>query len=151
MNKIINGKRYDTNRARKVAEYSEGGVRDFHHFTETLYRKKTGEYFIYGEGGPASRYAERIEQNTWSGGEKIIPLSVESAKDWAEKYLSADEYEEIFGQVEEDDSRKIVTFSLPLSVIELIRDRATTKGITLSDYVAEAVQHDLQHDTQNTQ
>lgn len=140
MNKIINGKRYDTERAKQIAEHSEGYPRDFHHFTETLYRKKTGEYFIFGEGGPASRYAERIEQNTWSGGARIIPLSVESAKAWAEKYLDADEYESIFGAVdEEDDSKKIVTFSLPVSIIEEIRDKAAEQGITLSEYVANCV------------
>lgn len=32
---------------------------------------------------------------------KIIPLSIEEAKEWAEENLSGDEYEYIFGEVEE--------------------------------------------------
>src|SRR5690606_41772958 len=49
---------------------------DFRFWSEELYRKKTGEFFLYGEGGPASKYGRKIEQNTWSGGEQIIPLTL---------------------------------------------------------------------------
>lgn len=102
MKKIINGKKYDTETARAVADYANNGNwRDFTHFEETLYQKKTGEFFLYGEGGPMTRYAVAIEQNCMSGGRKIIPLTIKDAQKWAEAYLTADDYEEIFGEVEE--------------------------------------------------
>lgn len=48
-----------------------------------------------------SPYAEYVNENCWGSGEDIIPLSEEKAKEWAEKHLEVDEYEEIFGEVEE--------------------------------------------------
>ena len=102
MKKIINGKRYDTNTAKLVGETSYSNRRDFAYWSEELYQKRTGEFFLYCEGGPASKYSKATGQNQWSGSEKIIPLTISEAQEWAEKYLDADEYESIFGEVEED-------------------------------------------------
>ena len=56
MKKIINGKLYDTETAKLIGRSYHGeGPRDFRHYSEELYRKRTGEYFLYGEGGPMSR------------------------------------------------------------------------------------------------
>lgn len=102
MKKIINGKKYDTDTAKYLACGSGGGsASDFSHYAEELYIKKTGEYFLYGHGGPASKYAESCGQNSWCGGSDITPLTENSARVWAERYVSADTYEEIFGEVEE--------------------------------------------------
>jgi len=139
MKKIINGKRYDTDTAKELTYTSWSNRTNFGWWCETLYRKNTGEYFLHGEGGPASRYAETIGQNTWSGGEKIIPLSIEAAQKWAEEHLSADEYEKIFGAVEEDTAKRTVTFSLPETVIEQLKQSAQKSGMTMSDYVAQAI------------
>jgi len=81
-----------------------------------------GEYFLRGEGGPRSKYAEAVGPSEWCGGEKVIPLTLDSAQKWAEEYLDADEYEKIFGEiVEEETGKRTVTFSLPDGVIELIK------------------------------
>ena len=101
MNKIINGKKYSTDTAKCVACWENGyGHGDFQYAEEQLYRKKTGEFFLYGEGGPMSGYAESYGNETY-GSEKIIPLSDDEAREWAEDHLDGDEYEEIFGPVEE--------------------------------------------------
>lgn len=50
MKKIINGKKYDTESAQEICSRSSGHYGDFHRVAETLYRKKTGEFFLYGEG-----------------------------------------------------------------------------------------------------
>lgn len=56
--KIINGKRYNTKTAKKVACYSNGyPYTDFGYFCETLYRKKTGEFFLHEDGGAFTKYA----------------------------------------------------------------------------------------------
>jgi hypothetical protein len=101
MKKIINGKRYDTDTAKILgsAGYSHPG--DFSYWYEALYRKKTGEFFLHGVGGAMSRYARRIGLDEWTGGEEIRPLSPEEARKWIEKNLDVEEYEEIFGEVEE--------------------------------------------------
>lgn len=141
MKKIINGKRYDTDTAKKLASDWYSNRTDFHYWEETLYRKNTGEYFLHGEGGPASKYAQSVGQNSWSGGEKIIPLSVENARKWAEDHLDGDEYEKIFGVIEETSSEKrTVAFSLTEAVIEKIKNGAATEGISMSEYISRLVE-----------
>lgn len=139
MKKIINGKRYDTDTAKRVAIWEHSNRRDFNFVSEQLYRKTTGEYFLYGEGGAASKYAESLGQNTWGGGEKIIPLSFEAAQAWAEKHLDGEEYEAIFGAITEDASKKNVCLSLPVDKIEIAKRRASEAGMTISDYIASLI------------
>ena len=101
MKRIINGKKYDTDTAKILgsAGYSHPG--DFSFWAERLYRKRTGEFFLHGIGGPMSRYARRIGPDEWIGGEEIRPLSLEEAQKWAEENLEAEEFEKVFGEVEE--------------------------------------------------
>ena len=101
MKKIINGKKYDTETAKLIASAAHRDPSDFSFYEESLYRKQTGEYFLHGKGGPASKYSVSISQNSWSGGQQIVPLSLSEAKVWAEKEMSCDEYEAEFGPVEE--------------------------------------------------
>ena len=102
MKKIINGKKYNTETAKVVGSWSNNhSYSDFSYCEETLYEKRTGEFFLYGEGGPMSKYRSACWQNSWSGGVDIIPMTEIEARKWAEKHLNADEYEEIFGEVEE--------------------------------------------------
>lgn len=102
MKKIINGKMYNTETAKVLGTaYSNAAVNSFEYWEETLYKKKTGEYFLYGHGGAASQYARRVDANSWSDGDGFTPLTESGAKIWAEKYLDVDEYCEIFGEPEE--------------------------------------------------
>lgn len=99
--KIINGKMYNTETAKEIASYWNGcGGTDFGRVDETLYLKKTGEYFLYGKGGPYSKYRES-NMGYWTWGEEFIPMSEEKAKEWCMENLEADEYIAIWGEVEE--------------------------------------------------
>lgn len=136
MKKIINGRRYDTNTAKALADASANCPRnDFNFWEETLYRKNTGEYFIHGTGGPMTQYAESCGNNSWCGGEKIIPLTIEAAKKWAEKHLDGDEYEKIFGAIEEDTSKRTVTFSLTETAIAKIARLAAEQNCSKSEII----------------
>lgn len=140
MKKIINGKVYDTDTAKGVGEWSDGqSWRDFSHVEETLYRKKTGEFFLHGFGGPATRYAQATGSNSWTGGERIMPLTFQEARKWAEEHLDADEYEAIFGEVVEDESRVTVTYSISAATAETIRRRAAELGISASALIESLV------------
>lgn len=142
MKKVINQKRYDTDTAKCIGWDSWGTPGDFKHWSEKLYQKKTGEFFLYGEGGPASKYAEITGQSEWTGGEKLIPLKFEKAREWAEKHLGADEYEKIFRVIkdEEDDvEKKITTFSIPVSAAEKLKTMAAKSGKTQSAIVADLI------------
>ena len=136
MKKIINGKQYNTDTATELGFNSNSGDwSDFSHYCETLYRKRTGEFFLHGEGGPMTKYAESTGLNQWSGGSRIMPMSWDDAQAWAEENLSTDEYESIFGEVTEDDSRENVTLSLSVATAERARRAAAQAGITLSVYI----------------
>lgn len=107
MKKAINNKIYDTNTAINVGEWwNKLPYNDLNFCSETLYRKKTGEFFLHGEGGPMSKYVVQIGNNEWGGGEKIIPLSYEAAQKWAEEHLDGDEYAKIF-EIDEDGEELI--------------------------------------------
>lgn len=102
MKKIIDGRKYDTETAKEVGYWSNGlSWGDFSHVSETLFLKKTDEFFLYGEGGAMSEYAQYSGANSWGGGEMIRPMTVDQAKLWASRRLSVREYESIFGDVEE--------------------------------------------------
>lgn len=102
MIKIINRKKYDTDTAKTVGYYDNGcNTNDFYYFMEELYKKKTGEFFLYGEGNAMSKYSRECGNNNWSGSCNIAPLTEDEAKEWAETHLSGEKYIEIFGDVEE--------------------------------------------------
>lgn len=102
MKRIISGRRYDTQTAKLVGYTSYSTPGSLVYWREDLYRKKTGEFFLHGQGGPLSKYFEKIGENEWSYGHEIIPLSLRKAQRWVQKYLDADTYEELFGRVSED-------------------------------------------------
>ena len=102
MRKVINGKLYDTDTARPIVNLSKGYPTDFSYVSETLYRKRTGEYFVHGEGGPMSAYRESCGQNQWRGGEAIRPLDYDEARRWMEERGSVGAYEREFGIPDED-------------------------------------------------
>ena len=135
MKKIINGKLYDTETARELGSDSYSNSRDFNYWYEALYQKRTGEFFLYGEGGPMSRYARSIDQNSWSGGEKIMPLSAANARKWVEEHLDAEDYEAIFGLPDEDAEKVMLSIQLPADLSAQIRQNAADAGMTLTAYV----------------
>jgi hypothetical protein len=97
MIKIIDGVRYDTDKAIEIGSASYSNSGDFHHWDETLYKSpRSGRFFIAGSGGPMSKYSRQIEQNSWSGGSRIIPINADQAREWCEQYLEGDEWAQHF-------------------------------------------------------
>lgn len=138
MKKIIQGVLCDTSTAKHLGSASYLGIRDFSHWSEELYRTKSGKFFLYGEGGPSSRYAVTIGQNEWSGGEKIQLLSRETAMKWAEEYLDGDEYIAAFGDPEETE--KAMSIILPLKTRERLEVLKAETGMTFSEIIARAIE-----------
>ena len=117
-----------------------GGWRDFNHMEEVLYRKRTGEFFLYGEGGPMTKYAQSTGQNSWSGGDMIIPLTAAKAREWAEEHLDADEYAEIFGMPDEGtDEKATLCIQVPVALAARIRANATEAEQSLSAYITQTL------------
>lgn len=133
MKKIINGKVYDTETAKRLGEYEPNPYRsDFHYFCETLYRKKTGEFFLHGEGNAASKYSRSCGQNEWCGDEKIIPMTYSEAQKWTEKHLDGDEYIEIFGEPDEDSEDVTLCIRVSAAAAAKLKREAAQNGITQS-------------------
>lgn len=143
MKKIINGKVYDTDTARDMGGDSYSYPGDFAYWSETLYQKRTGEFFMHGEGGPMSRYAETVGQNEWSGGEKIIPLSPAKAREWAEEHLSADEYEAAFGLPDEDAEDVVLYVKIPAATMAKLKTQAAERGASVTEIVNEVLRQHI--------
>lgn len=134
MEKIINGKRYNTETAELIAERTNN-LRSFDYIHEELYRKRTGEFFISGEGGARSKYARRIEQNTWSDGWALVPITDEEAKTWLEEHSDAETYERCFAVDEEDDGLVRLNVNITQEDSEKIRSYARRCGKSVADVV----------------
>ena len=102
MKKIINGIRYDTEKAEKVAEYWNGlPNNNFGYEQEWLYITKNGNYFVHGEGGPLSSYSIRYGNST-SGGQNIIPITKNEIPRWLEDRELYEKVEELFPETIKD-------------------------------------------------
>ena len=143
MKKIINGKVYDTCTAEHVGDWWNGDT-GFGRCYEVLYRKRTGEFFLYGKGGPMSKYAVSCGNNEWGGSEKIIPLSYKAVQEWAKEHLDEEEYEKSFGEVVEDDTRAYITLSLAKSAVEQAKRNASKNGLSLSVYIESLILQETQ-------
>nr|WP_072537090.1 hypothetical protein [Anaerococcus mediterraneensis] len=143
MKRIINGKRYDTDTAQFIKTYSSDlSISDFRYYDESLYLKKTGEFFLYATGNGSSKYASKYG-DLRGPGEKIVPLTLDEAKAWVEKIEDPDLYEELF-EVEEEGN---IAFSLllPENLYKKLDDKSMEDGITKKDIVVKALEDYLKY------
>ena len=144
MKKVIRGRVYDTETAEQLGSVTGGAefTNDFNYWAETLYRKKTGEFFLHCEGGALSRYAEHIGSNSgW--GEKIKTLSYSEAEEWAEKNLEGDEYIRIFGDPEDNWNKKTIAVSITQGAADILRRAAQQSGKSASETIEMLIREHL--------
>lgn len=100
--KIIDGKRYNIETSTLIAKWGNGyGMSDFHYVHEDLYRTQKGAWFLVGEGGALSSYAESYGRST-CGGSNWSVLSDDEAFEWLEKRKETEALEQYFsGKIEE--------------------------------------------------
>ena len=83
MRKIIAGHLYNTETAQRVAS-SGGCLSNFYETCETLYRTRSGAWFLHGESSAGGAYGRSSEGgNTLSGGDAIVLMSPQDVCDWA--------------------------------------------------------------------
>jgi|SRR6185295_9912427 len=103
--RIIDGRRYNTETATRVADVGSNGgysCNDFHYHDTAIFRTTKGAWFIAGEGGAMSRWARPHGQNGWSGGSGIVPLTDKDALEELEAARATDAIEQYFGAQVED-------------------------------------------------
>ena len=130
MKQVIKRKLYNTETAKALGIAHFGRPDDGLYYSyEELYVKKTGEYFLHGSGGPGTKYAE----------DKIIPLTLDEAMDWAEDYLTGDEFEEAFGLLDEGgEDVQLNAWISATSKAKLDRERSRT-GETVAEVLERAL------------
>ena len=138
MKKYIGGSRYDTDTARLIGEDGYSYPGGFSWWSEKLYCTKAGKYFIYGKGGPMSRYSRKISYNETSGSEEIIPVSEEEARKWAEEHLDADEVELFFGGESKEETARLQVF-VSSSLIEKLDEKCDELHCPRADIVSTAL------------
>jgi hypothetical protein len=105
MKSIINGKRYDTDKATLVGNDGTHslGRDDFRYWEAGLYRTpRSGAFFLAGKGHGMTQYGSSGPDGMRGWGQRIIPLDRGEALEWAEEHLSPEVIEQHFGDSIED-------------------------------------------------
>lgn len=132
MEKIINGKRYNTETAILVGRWNNNLPHDdFEWCAESLYKKRGGEYFIYGEGGSMTRYSKS---------KNIVPLSFEQAESWAKRHLDSSAYENEF-TLSEDSKQINLLIRAPKSVVDKFKRLMSQRSMTSGELLSELLKH----------
>lgn len=138
MKKIIDGKLLNTETAKKIGESDWGEPGSFDYVCETLYRTKSGAFFIYGTGGADTRYAVP-DGNFMAGGSKIVLLSSTAARKWAEENLTADEYLSVFDAEEVEPDFVCVSAQISKELKGRLDAYKDAKGKTATDIIITAL------------
>jgi hypothetical protein len=135
MKKVINGKVYDTDKAKLIAEAHHDNIKDADgkSLKQWLYRKKTGEFFVHVDG--AALELQNIFQHGYKPNAGIYPLTYEKAQRWAERELTADQWENIFGDPEDDETKVAVNLSMTSKEANILKQNAAKADMTVSSYI----------------
>ena len=135
MKRVIRGRLYDTDTATVIGAHENSDrVYDLNWMRETLYRKRTGEFFIFGEGGANTKYAEQPRPDALISGESIVPITYDEAKEFAEKYLTADEYASAF-EVAKEDGYECIRAYIPAHAKRLLKLESQRTGETITQII----------------
>lgn len=110
MEKRINGKRYDPDRAALVGRSPAGA----------LYRKLTGEHFLVVDGD-------------------IRPLQLDEARDWAKEHLTAKDFKAAFASGD-DGGRVVCGYTVQKRTAQCLQDFAALERRTRGEIVDDAVE-----------
>lgn len=131
MRKIIKNKVYDTATAQYIGAYLGDWEDSSRWRREELYKKRTGEYFLYSEGHEEP--------------EKITPLGFNEAKEWGSKHLEKIEYEIEFEVAQDDNAVTRLHVEIPTSLNDRLELERSKIGASKAEVVIEALENYLQN------
>lgn len=131
MKKVINNKVYDTRTATLIKQADHPNITNGEgSCKQSLYRKKTGDYFLFIDGARTDAFHNLgIGNNLHDRERHIYPLTYEQARTWAETEMTADEWLAIFEPVE-DDSLTALNLTLSASAVSKFRLAAQRQQIS---------------------
>lgn len=117
----VRGKRYDPRTAQLVDTWKEGALE------EALYRKNTGEYFLYITLDSFPEPVNPVSPR---------PLTNEEAEEWTQKRMGKSllDYLDVAA-----DEQVMMSFTATSSFREALRNRATDEGRPMGTIIIEAV------------
>lgn len=137
MQRRIKTQMYDTNTARLIGEYINHINDETVH--ETLYKKRTGEYFLYIK-------PEKSDNNVFSIQESIQPISYAKAKEWfkkankTDKNLATDDvYNYEFGITTKIEEREMTTIKLSRLAKRKLERMSIKQGISQSEIIENLI------------
>jgi len=106
MIRVIDGLRYDTETAEEICDITPQGSRsmsrsDFRWEDTRLYRTRKGRFFVAGEGGALSQWAQPTGGNGSTAGEGLRPITEKQARYLVESFADAATYTRVFGPTED--------------------------------------------------
>lgn len=97
MRRVINGRRWDTEKANLICEVVNGLPHYMDYVNAGLYQTpRSKRFFLAGKGGPMSVFAYYDGGKICCGGEKLIPLSEGVAWCYAKLYADAETVKKFF-------------------------------------------------------
>ena len=102
MKKVIKGKLYNTETATFVANYVYLNPTDFRYTNEELYITIRGNWFLFVEGGPMSKYAKPSWDGGMTSGCDIIEFTPEEAYNMLELWNKIKAIEKYFSSLIEE-------------------------------------------------
>lgn len=125
MKRIINGRRYDTEKAEKIGTYSHPqGL-----LVAGLYRKRSGEYFLH-----------MVD----STGGTLTPMSQAAAALWAKKMLNRADFAAAFGPVP-SNSPSALFVDIGKEAMACLRRGCEAEGVTLKAFVERLIREALEN------
>lgn len=91
---------YDTEKAEFIFRDVRNDGDNLFKVDESLYRTPSGRFFLHGEGGAGTRWAERVPGGT-APGEGIRPLEDWEAEEYIESFGTPEDYERCFPKEKE--------------------------------------------------
>ena len=131
MKRIIRNKVYDTRTATLIKQADHPNITNGEgSCKQSLYRKKTGDYFLFVDGARTDVFDNlALENNVHDRERHIYPLTYEQTRAWAEEEMSADEWLAIFEPVE-DDTLMALNLTLSASAVSKFRLAAQRQQIS---------------------
>ena len=137
MQETIANRVYDTDTATAMGNWQRGYRSERGYLSETLYQKEDGTYFLHCAGGPRSRYAQRVAPNTWSYGERLMPMNPDEAHAWAETHLTESAYDTAFGECAKNQNLTLLLLRLNTEHTDKLSMLAAQQGRQPSELAEE--------------
>ena len=142
MKRIIDGVTYNTETATLIyRDALEGSWNDYKWQSESLYKTRSGRFFLHGEGGAGTKYGKAVSTTSRAGGEQIKPISEDDARRWLEQFEAPDEIcPELFPGAEETETESVIYLRVPSFLKTKLEAKAKEQGKSLNALLMRTIE-----------